>query len=450
MTIAELKNKKVLILGLGKEGTSTLKLLRKKFPEKVISLADRKTLVELEKDLQKIAKNDRKLKLHLGNSYQKNLDQFDVIIKSPGLLLEKSTKGEVTSQTQIFMNLFKNKVIGITGTKGKTTTSSLIHKILKDAKINALLVGNVGNPPFDYLEKAKVTDIFVFELSSFQLQDLEASPHIAIFLNLYKEHLDYHGNFENYKNAKINISKWQNNGDFLIYNADFQILEKIAVTGKAKKIPFSINQKLKSGAYIDGEWLFFNQEKVLKISETKLKGRFNHNNILAAVSAAKILKIPNKKIASSVKKFEPVKHRIQFIGSYGGIDFINDSIATIPEATIAALETFNPNINTLIVGGYNRGLDYSRLSKKIVEEKIPNLILFPETGKIILEGIKRQNRFVPKYLFVKNMKNAVEIAAKITAKGKICLLSPASSSFNLFKNYQDRGEQFQKYVRKLS
>lgn len=447
MKIKELEKKKLLILGLGKEGVSTLRFLRKKFPEKVISLADYKTIEKLEKDLQNIIKNDRYLELYLGSDYQKSLDQFDVIIKSPGFQLAKLTKAKVTSQTQIFMDLFKNKIIGVTGTKGKTTTSSLIHKILKDAKMNVLLVGNIGNPPFDYMDKASKTDIFVYELSSFQLQDLESSPYISIFLNLYEEHLDYHAGFENYKKAKENIIKWQSRQDFAIFNTDSEIVTEIVKKSIACKIPYSIKRKLQEGAYIDGEWLLYDREKVLKISETKLKGRFNINNILAAVSAARVLNIPANLIASSVKKFVPVKHRIQLIGNFGGITFINDSIATIPEATIAALETFSPDVSTLIVGGYNRGIDYSELSKKIIEEKIPNVILFPQTGKIILEGIKKQKGFMPKHFIVKNMKDAVKMAAEISQKGKICLMSPASSSFNMFKNYQDRGEQFIKYVK---
>lgn len=441
MKLEELKDKKLLILGLGKEGLSTLKTLRKKFPNKIIDIADQ--------DTQRIIDRDDKLKYHLGKNYQESLNLYDVIFKSPGIKITKSTIAKVTSQTKIIVENYRDKIIGITGTKGKTTTTSLIYKILKDAKLNVELVGNIGNPPFDYIDKIKSTEFFVFELSSFQLQDLNKSPHIAVFLNLYKEHLDYHGGFENYKKAKSNIVKWQGKRDFVIYNYDSKITNEIVKRAKSKKIPFSINRKLPSGTYVDGNWVIHNGEKILKTADTKLKGRFNLNNILAATSIAKILNIPNNSIASSVRSFQPVKHRLEYIGNFGRVDFYNDSIATIPEATIAALETLSPNVDTLIVGGYNRGVDYSHLSKKIIKEKIPNLILFPQTGKIILEGIKNQTSYKPRHFFVNNMKEAVEIVAKHTQKNKICLLSPASSSFNLFKNYQDRGEQFTREVKRL-
>lgn len=261
--------------------------------------------------------------------------------------------------------------------------------------------------------------------------------------------MDYHGGFENYQKAKTNVIKWQKKEDFVIYNNDSELVTELVEKGNSVKIPFSISRKLKTGAYISGEWVFYNGEKILKINETKLKGIFNLNNILAAVSVAKILKVSNQSIAYSVKKFEPVKHRLQYIGNFKGIDFYNDSIATIPEATIAALETLSPNVVTLIVGGYDRGVDYSQLSKKIIDEKIQNVILFPQTGKIILDGIKIQKGYQPKHFFVKNMKEAVKTAGRVTQKGKICLLSPASSSFNLFKNYQDRGEQFMAEVKKI-
>ncbi len=450
MKIEDLTNKKILILGLGTEGTSTLNYIRAKYPKKLVSIADQKKLNELDKDIRNLITKDKKLELYLGSNYQKALNKFDVIFKSPGFQITKSTTAKVISQTQVFFDLFRTNIIGVTGTKGKTTTSALIYKILKDAKIRVHLLGNVGNPPFDYMEKIRKEDVFVYELSSFQLQDLKTSPHIAIFLNLYEEHLDYHGGLENYKMAKANITRWQNKKDFIIYNADSQIVTKIVNKYKATKAPFSLTSKLKSNAYIDDKWLFFEGEKVLKISETKLKGKFNINNILAAVSCAKLFKVSNQSIAYSVKRFMPLEHRLEYIGNFGGINFYDDSIATIPEATIAALETLRPNVATLIVGGYDRGINFSHLSKKIINEKVQNIILFPQTGKKILDEIKKQRGHVPKHFFVKNMKDAIQLAAKNTEKGKICLLSPASSSFNLFKNYKDRGEQFKREVKKIA
>lgn len=443
------KNKNIIILGLGIEGISTLKYLRKLFPNKLITLADQKTEVQLQKDLQTIINNDHQLTLHLGKGYQNNLKHYDIIFKSPGIRLQRPTTAKVTSQTELFLESYRNKIIGITGTKGKTTTSSLIYKILKDAKLDVQLIGNIGRPPFDVLDKISNATYLAFELSSFQLADLRISPHISVFLNLYSEHLDFHKTFKNYQMAKANITLWQNEDDYLIYNRDSAQIAKIIKDLKSKKIPFSLQKKLQVGAYIQNGNAFYNRKKVLKTKDTKLLGEFNLNNILAAISVAKILKIENQSIANSVKTFQPIKDRLQYIGKFRQIHFYNDSIATIPQATIAAIDSLKPDVNTLIAGGYDRGINYYSLSKKIIDEKIPHLILFPDTGKIILAGIKNQKKFQPKHFFANNMLEAVKIAYNVTQKNKICILSPASSSFNMFKNYEDRGRQFINAVKKL-
>ncbi|MEK7060935.1 MAG: Mur ligase family protein, partial [Patescibacteria group bacterium] len=241
MKLDELKDKKVLILGLGKEGLSTLTFLKRLFSDKEIGIADNKTLKELGGGTQRIITKNTKLKLHLGRNYQKSLNLYDVVFRSPGIRFPKSTTAKITSQTKIFLEAHRDKIIGITGTKGKTTTTSLIYKIFKDANLNVELVGNIGNPPFDYIDKIKNTDFFIFELSSFQLQDLQKSPHIAVFLNLYKEHLDYHRGFENYRKAKANIVKWQGKKDFVVYNCDSKPVDEIVRKAKSSKVPFSIN-----------------------------------------------------------------------------------------------------------------------------------------------------------------------------------------------------------------
>ncbi len=451
MDLKRLGDKNILILGLGKEGASTLKFLRKKYPQKIIGIADKKRQNQLEGSIQKFIKRDRKLKLHLGRDYQKLIKLYDVVFKSPGVQLTDSKSNKITSQTKMFFNLFKDKIIGVTGTKGKSTTASLIYKILADAKLKVKLVGNIGKPPFDYIDNSPKDTIFVYELSSYQLQDLGESPHVAVFLNLFEEHLDYHGDYQSYKKAKANIAKWQKKEDLLIYNADSDEVLKIIQGSNATKIPFSTKMQLKTGAYLDKERIFYEGEKILKSNDAKLIGNFNLNNILAAVAAAKLLNVPSASISSSIKSFKPLKHRLEYVGNYRGAKFYNDSIATVPEATIAALDALAPNVGTLIVGGYDRGLDFSKLSKKIIEDDVDNLILFPQTGEAVLDLIRKENtRHLPKTFTVKNMVDAVKIASKVTREGKVCLLSPAASSFNLFKNYEDRGQQFINEVNKLS
>lgn len=430
MILEDLKGKKILILGLGREGLSTLKFLRKKYPTQIIGIADQANTQDLSETARQIVKEDDNLELCLGKEYLKAISRYDVIFKSPGINL-KDQSAKIISQTEIFLELKRDMVIGVTGTKGKSTTSSLIHKILKDANFKVELVGNIGNPPFDYLDEKYKDYFFVFELSSFQLQNVKTSPHIAVFLNLYQEHLDYHESIEGYIKSKENITKFQTKRDYFVFNSESNEVFEVSRRTKAIKVPFSVKEKGK-----------------FEIFQTGLKGEFNLNNVLAAVAVARILKIEDEKITESVKSFKPLKHRLQFVATKNGIEFYNDSIATIPQATIAALETLRPNVQTLIAGGLDRGLDFSELGKKIAQEKIENLILFPQTGKKILDKIGKE-QYSPKSYIVSTMKEAVEIAAKVTNAGKICLLSPASASYNLFKNFEDRGEQFIEQVQKL-
>ncbi|MBI3341800.1 UDP-N-acetylmuramoyl-L-alanine--D-glutamate ligase [Candidatus Curtissbacteria bacterium] len=426
-----LNGKKIIVLGIGKEGLSTLNFLRSKLKNISIAVADEQPLEKLSKDAQVVIKNDPSIELCLGKDYLKDIEKYDLVFKTPGIPSKKiPAKTNITSQAEIFLELFGNQIIGVTGTKGKSTTASLIYKILKDAGKDAELVGNIGSPALDHL-KDTTRKIFVYELSSYQLENVKASPHIAVLLNIFEEHLDYHGTLDSYAKAKANITKWQSENDFIVFNQNSGAVKAIVDSSPAQKVSFSAKDESK----------FF--------QATKLKGKHNQNNILAAAAVASILKIPPAAIKKSIEGFEPLKYRLEFVAKRNGIEFYNDSISTIPESTIAALQSLAPNVSTLILGGLNRGVNYKTLAQKIIDEKIENLILFPETGQIVEEELKKIPSLQPNCQSVSNMKDAVAAAAKITPWGKICLLSPAAASFNIFRDYQDRGDQFTTEVLKL-
>ncbi|MCP6726673.1 MAG: UDP-N-acetylmuramoyl-L-alanine--D-glutamate ligase [Patescibacteria group bacterium] len=409
MKLSELKNKRILILGFGREGRDTYAFLKKEGLGSVIGIADKRENIEKEDAT-----------MHLGSSYMKAITEYDIIIRSPGIPLNNiqeylTEKQTLISQTEIFFSNMKGSIIGITGTKGKSTTASLIYEVLKKEGIQVHLIGNIGKPVLQFLQNSSTDDVFVYELSSFQLAALKISPHIAVILNLYEEHLDWHGNLEEYIKAKTNITRFQTADDYLVFNKEDDKVKAIVDGSKAQKIGFKENR---------GKNMAASKEPILLVAE--------------------LFGIPQKTAEKTIEEFKGLEHRLQKVGTYNGITFYNDSLATIPEATIAALDILGKDVQTLIAGGLDRGISYEKLGKRIQNSKIKTLILFPETGKKILQAIDNP---AFKHIFVDTMQEALNAAFVETENGKICLLSPASSSFNLFKDYEDRGNQFIKYAK---
>ncbi len=421
---------RIAILGFGREGQDSFLFLRKLFPQKILGIADQNQ--HPTSNIQHL----KNVKRHLGENYLKALKNYDLIIKSPGIspktikshLTKKQT---VTSQTEIFFNSCPGTIIGVTGTKGKSTTASLIYTALKNAGFRARLVGNIGGPVLMSLLEARTGDIFVYELSSHQLMNLKRSPHIAVFLNVYPEHLDYYKNFQEYVTAKANITKHQTKKDFLIYNSENKIVREIAKKSKAKKIPIPTNYEF--------------------ITNIRIKNLIPLENIGAAIAVAKIFGISKRTIIKVIKNFKPLPHRMEYIGNFKGIKFYNDSLSTIPETAIGALNFLGKNVQTLILGGFDRGLDFTNLAKKILKSDVKTLILFPAAGERIWKTINKEGKSakLPKSFFANTMKDAVASACKYTPKGKICLLSPASPSFGVFKDYKERGDLFKKWVKRF-
>jgi len=446
------EDKKILILGFGVEGQSTYNLLRRIFPDRILNIADvNESLVN-----NKLIENDiLKINLQLGGDYLNDIDNYDLVIKSPGISL-KNISGidysKFTSHTELFTRIFKKQIIGITGTKGKSTTSSLVHHIIKTYNNNCLLVGNIGVPPFDLIDDINKDTVIVYELSSHQLEQIRVSPHIAVLLNLYEEHLDHYKSFEKYQLAKLNIAIHQENDDYFIFNADDKRITDLVSVNELKGIlhRFSLSEKIKNGCYVDnGKIIFCNQEVTTLLEKTtfsNLIGDHNLQNIMAAACASLLAGIPATHISQAVDSFQPLEHRIEFVGKYNDILYYNDSISTIPEATIAALTSLK-TVDTLLLGGFDRGISYNYLMEFLSKSAVRNLIFIGDAGRRMLDIYEKENYSGKNIFFTKDFTEAVNHAKRSTQKNMICLLSPAAASYDMFRDFKERGEVYKKIVR---
>jgi UDP-N-acetylmuramoylalanine--D-glutamate ligase len=446
VTLEELESKSTLILGFGTEGQATYDFLRRHWPSKPLSIADRRDINDFPEDVVRRIQNDPTVRLNFGPRYLDSADGYncDVIIKTPGIpatvdaiVRARKTGCTLTSHSQIFLSNYpREKVIGITGTKGKSTTASLIYHLLKSAGVPAELVGNIGQPPLTKIDSVSSDTYFVHEFSSHQLAEIETSPHIAVLLNIVPEHLDYYATFEEYLAAKENITKFQTAEDFLVFAADYPTPTAIAERTKATLKPFSLKDPI---------------EHLFDVREIPLPGKFNLQNVLGAVTTAQLCGVPPAAIRDAIRTFRPLPHRLEPVGTHNGISFYDDSIATVPEATLAAFEALGSLVQTVLLGGHERNLDFTQFAEQL-PANIKTVILFPPTGIRIWSAIEKhsKNPALPEPFFVRDMEQAVKIAYQRTEPGKICLLSPASPSFGIFKDYRERGDLFKAFVRTLS
>lgn len=377
---------------------------------------------------------------------------FELIVKNPGIpyqnpIIEGATqKGiPVLTEVELAYKISEAPFIGITGTNGKTTTTTLIFEMLNAGKKKPLIAGNIGTVASGVAEEATAENNIVIELSSFQLMGIETfNPKIAIITNLYDAHLDYHGTREEYIKAKANITKNQTETDYFIYNADQQEVVEIAEQSRAAGIPFSTKRVLTEGAYINEGWICFKGEKVMLVDEIALPGVHNLENILSAMAAAKLTGVKNDAIQSVLRTFTGVKHRLQYVTEIADRKFYNDSKATNILATIPALQAFkNPII--LLAGGLDRGNEFDELKPYL--ENVKALITFGQTAAKIQRvgeeaGIKQINT-------VDNVEKAVPVAFEYSEPGDVILLSPACASWDQYKSFEVRGDIFIEAVHKL-
>jgi UDP-N-acetylmuramoyl-L-alanine---L-glutamate ligase len=451
-----LANRKLLILGFGREGQSTFRYIRKHFPGIPIGVADRNPDLLLELPEHFI---EQGFSTHLGVNYLESLLDYQLIIKSPGVALPEGVKmnpGTVlTSQTHLMLEAYHRQIMGITGTKGKSTTSSLIYHLLQSSGIPSILVGNIGLPPFDQLDQVDPETRIVFEMSSHQLEDSILAPHIAVLLNLFPEHLDRYPSLEGYYSTKMRILSGQLEGDIFIYNEDIPgINSRISqVSTQRKYLSFSSGYQMKNGCYLSGNRIMRchdgSETVFIELTdEFALKGNHNRMNMMAAILAVQNAGSGDESIRQGLLSFKGLEHRLEYVGEFKGIHFYNDSIATIPEAAMEAVKAL-PETDTLILGGYDRMLDYSALVDFLYQSRVRNFIFLGKAGLRIYDGFQAIGKSNKKLFPVSSMEEACAIAFNQTAEGKICLLSPAAASYDSFKNFEERGRLFKKIARGL-
>ena len=462
--LESLAHKNILILGFAREGVSTLKFLRKIFPKKVIGIADVLPESQLSSAARELlAQEQHFVNTYFGSTYLSQLSDYDVIFKASGIPpsmpeLQQSQKQDarVLSNVSLFFDLCPGTIIGVTGTKGKSTTSALIASVLSRGQSDVRLAGNIGIPPLESLQGATRKTLFVLELSSFYLAGLEKSPHVAVVQNIVSEHGDYHGSFQAYIKAKSKIVRYQTTQDIVIFNADFSLPLQIALQSSAQKFSFSFTSS-QAHCFVEDEFFVWNhngkKERIFPCRTMSLLGKFNRYNVMPAIVLGKLFGVTNHDIADAVSHFQPLKHRLNFVADIQEIDFYDDSLSTVPEAAIAALETFAGRDIVLLAGGFDRGQDYTQLAEKIMELHVKALVLFPTTGERLWECVQRigsgLQKSLPAHVFVSNMQETVTQAIVFAERGDVVLLSPAAPSFGMFRNYTDRGMQFQEAVKIL-
>ncbi len=455
--MSEIRGNTVAILGFGREGRSALAYLQRQHPSIAVGIFDK---AEIAAD--SIETSNTEISFHCGANYLNDLASYDTIIRSPGIPLAlpelraaAAANRHITSATNIFFNEAPGTTIAVTGTKGKSTTASLIADLLSAVRTEVQLVGNIGNPALDYLETATPETIFVVECSSYQLEDLRYAPDFSVLLNVVDEHLDYHGSFEKYLSAKTNLVRQQSSSQKIIYNPLWEHSRRMANESAATKITFGTHQGADCRTHFDGKYIALkNREsgdwmELCPADALSLRGPGNLENVLAAITVASEFPVSKDTITERVTKFVGLPHRLEFVGRYSDIEFYNDSLSTIPQATINALLGLGDKVKTLIVGGHNRGLDYTVLGEKLAQSSVEHLILFPTTGELIWQACKKFDGDLVAHQ-VTTMREAVEICYRVTKPGTICLLSPGSSSLNLFRDYRDRGEQFCQLIEQLA
>jgi len=468
------KTDAIAILGYGVEGRAMLDYLLEHEYTNLTVCDQSEKLFGVPADIQ----------TRLGENYLQNLDDFDVVFRSPGISFFRSEIQEImdshtviSSMTKYFFEHCRAPIIGVTGTKGKGTTTSLITEILRRDGRKVFLGGNIGVPAVSFLDDVSEDSLVVLELSSFQLVDLEISPHIAVVLNVTSDHMDYHSSVEEYHESKYPIMAYQSAANFAVLNQDYPYSAEFGSQGDGIKVYVSYKQYMINGAWIadqkirtidthdanirEREWI-----DILDVSEIGLVGRHNWENVLPAVTVGRILEVPNSKIAAAVREFHGLPHRLEKVVGTGMVEFYNDSFSTTPESCLAACSAFNDIEKPfyLLAGGSEKGSDFTTLGWKLSQMKfLQKVFVMGPSGVRIGEAIVHGHetcvedgtvcRLPVPIEHMESLREAItkahEEAAMLGVDGTVILMSPAAASFNEFANYKERGEYFKTLAREL-
>ena len=420
-----IKDKKILILGFGREGKSTYNFIRRYLPEKALTIGDKNT----------VTLGDANISFRCGADYLESLGDFDLVFKSPGipfLGVRYPDTTEITCQTDMFLRFADCTIVGITGTKGKTTTSTLTYRMLCETGRDVALIGNMGIPVFEKIDMPE-SSIAVIEMSSHQLEFTRSSPHVAVITNVYEEHLDhYEDGFRGYVNSKLNIVRHQTENDVFVFNGTQGLKEYIDTDALASE---TVKVYAEPDDFI----------KTLAGLNNNLRGRHNAMDIGFAAAAARAIGADDEAIRRAIEKFEGIPNRMEYFGTFAGVDYYNDAIATIPEAVLCAVEAIG-NVGTLIIGGLDRGLDYTEFERALSVLGIDNLVCLPETGHNIADNIAKIGTSICMYK-AKDLPDAVDFCIAHTEKGKSCIMSPAAASYNYYRDFEEKGNHFKQLVK---
>jgi UDP-N-acetylmuramoylalanine--D-glutamate ligase len=446
MRISELAKSRIAIIGYGREGRSTAQALRR--------WGNPHPIVLIEDDLKDAPEDG----VEAVDAADVRWDEIDIAIKSPGvppghkaLVSARNAGITTTTATNIYIGHVREAglpVIGVTGSKGKSTTSTLIHRVLRASGKEALLLGNIGTPCLDGLEEAVDRSAWsVLEMSSYQCSDLSLGPSVAVITALFPEHLDWHGSASDYYQAKIRIARTQLTDDALVANgADSRLVGLLPSDLPGKVFFGNVAEGIhfKDGAFFDGKRLLFAD------ADVQIPGIHNRRNICLVLAAIKTLGVDPSLARSAIADFAGLPHRCEVVGVFHGITWVNDAISTAPEAAIAALDAFSGRVTTLISGGHDRGYDFSELAKEIVSQGIPRVVVLPESGRKLEEEFLKASKATetPTTVFpAQDLAEAVAWAEQNTPNGDTCLFSPGSPSYGRYRNFEQRGEHFRSLVR---